>query len=284
MVDAQTLIIMMMFSCIEALRYIDTVYVNAGSIDYLQYVCFSSHNTYALNALKFVCNSENIHIIADGFTKENSIEDIFGTNFNVCCTLSRNLDIPFLYHDMLAKVLQISNILIDSKIKIISIRAICGYIQTTNENIAEQWYYNLLHGCTFISYNANTIIYQIKANNYEITDKLLQPFMFCKSDYDMDSFATVYCAVIRRLIPEHLEAAEKLADMVIRDTIRVWRRGQYHRMNSGMYPEHKEKADKIKKYAMTISISIKTILPHPSLPSLNDNTALLISELSDTTK
>ena len=169
-------------------------------------------------------------------------------------------------------------------LKIISIRAICGYIQTTNENIAEQWYYNLLHGCTFISYNANTIIYQIKANNYEITDKLLQPFMFCKSDYDMDSFATVYCAVIRRLIPEHLEAAEKLAVMVIRDTIRVWRRGQYHRMNSGMYPEHKEKADKIKKYAMTISISIKTILPHPSLPSLNDNIALLVSELSDTTK
>lgn len=282
-VDAQTLIIMMLFDCIEALCYIDTVYINAGSIDYLQHICFSSNNTCAVKTLQYVCDSDNVHIIADGFIKENSSEDIFGTNFNVCCALSRNLDIPFLYHDVLAKVLQMNKVLIDSEVRFISIRAICGYVQTKGEDAAEQWYYNLLHGCTFISCGAKTIIYQIKANSYEITDELLQPFMFCKSDYDMDSFATVYCAAIRELIPEHLESAEKLADIVIRDTIRVWRRGQYHRMYSEMYPEHKEKADRINKYAMTIGFSVSSMLPHPSLLSLSENIAVLADVLVDTT-
>lgn len=279
-VDAQTLIIMMLFGCIEALSYIDTVYINAGSIDYLQHICFSYHNTCAVKVLQYICKSDNMHIIADGFIQENSSENIFGKNFNVCCALSRNLDTPFLYHDVLAQVLQMNKVLIDPEVKFISIRAICGYVQTKGEEVAEQWYYNLLHGCTFISCGAKTIIYQIKANSYEVTDELLQPFMFCKSDYDMESFASVYCTAVRELIPEHIEAAEKLAEIVIRDTIRVWKRGQYHRMYSGTYPEHKEKADHIYKYAMTIGISISTMLPHPSLLSLSENLSTLADMLA----
>ena len=279
-VDAQTLIIMMLFDCIEALSYIDTVYINTGSIDYLQHICFSSHNTCAVKVLQYICKSDNVHIIADGFIQKNSSEDIFGTNFNVCCALSCNLDIPFLYHDVLAKILQTNNVLINPEVRFISIRAICGYVQTKGEDMAEQWYYNLLHGCTFISCGAKTIIYQIKANSYDVTDELLQPFMFCKSDYDMESFASVYCTAIRELIPEHLESAEKLADIVIRDAIRVLRRGQYHRMYSEMYPEHKEKAERINKYAMTIGISISTMLPHPSLLSLSENISVLADTLA----
>lgn len=283
-VDAQTLIIMMLFGCIEALSYIDTVYVNAGSIDYLQHICFSYHNTCAVKVLQYICKSDNVHIIADGFIQENSSEDVFGKNFNVCCALSRNLDSPFLYHDVLAKVLQMNKVLIDPDVKFISIRAICGYVQTKGEEVAEQWYYNLLHGCTFISCGAKTIIYQIKANSYEVTDELIQPFLFCKSDYDMESFASVYCTAIKELIPEHLESAEKLADIVIRDAIRVWRKGQYHRMYSEMYPEHKGKADRINKYAMAIGFSISSMLPHPSLLRLSENIAALAEVLADTTK
>ena len=100
----------------------------------------------------------------------------------------------------------------------------------------------------------------------------------------MESFASVYCTAIKELIPEHLESAEKLADIVIRDAIRVWRKGQYHRMYSEMYPEHKGKADRINKYAMTIGFSISSMLPHPSLLRLSENIAALAEVLADTTK
>lgn len=281
-VDAQTLIVMLLFDCINALDYIDSVLINAGSIDYLQQICFSSDNTYAVKALQYINNSNNISIVADGFPVESPSKDFFDNNFNICCILSQNLDIPFLYHDAFAKIIQSNTSIIHSDVRLVSIRAMCGYVQKQCEDIAEQWYYNLLKGCTFISCGANTIIYQIKSNNYEVTDELIQPFMFCKSNYDMESFASVYCTAIRELLPEHTESAEKLAEIVIQDTIRVWKRGQYYRMFSNEYPEHKEKAKRIMKYAMTIGICVSKLLPNPSLDGLREKISTLAAELADT--
>lgn len=276
-IDAQTLIIMKLFNCLEALNYVDTVYINTGSVDYLQHVCFSFKNSFVVEVLQYIEDSNNIIIIPDGFLVETSNKDIFGLNFVSCCTLSKNLNAPFLYHDTLPKILQTNTTQVDPKIKFISIRAICGYAKQKAGDIAEQWYYNLLKGCSFISFSSETILYQIRLKNYEIDDELMQPFLICKSDYDMDSFASVYFITIQNLIPEHPETAEKLAIIIINDTIRVWKRGQYHRLHSTNYTEHQEKAIQIYRYANTLKNKISKMFSNPSECLQEKLTSLSIS-------
>lgn len=41
----------------------------------------------------------------------------------------------------------------------------------------------------FISFSATTVFEQIKSNDFQVSEELLQPFLICKSDYNMQSFS-----------------------------------------------------------------------------------------------
>lgn len=94
--------------------------------------------------------------------------------------------------------------------------------------------YRLLTGCTFVSFSASTIIEQIE-NDYPVSLDAMHPFLICKSDHDMKSFADVYLQAINSLYSQNKVSAIKLAEIIIEDAFRVWRRGTTY---SAMAEEH----------------------------------------------
>lgn len=257
-IDAQTLLILEMFDCTGILDYIDSVYVNAGSVDYLQNVCFSLNCPWAIAVLNHIRNADNIIIAEDGFVGETELEEVFGRNFIICCEFAKKNNIAFLYHDAIARAVW-------QDVRFISISAICGCVHPQDNDIVEQWRYNLLSGCQFISFSENTILHQIRSSNYKVTQKLIEPFLCCNSDCDMRSFARVYCKAVYDLHEGgQYSAAEDLALIIINNTKRLLNKGQHYRAYSDVSQEYYNRAKRIIDYAAIIWGWLMFIFPQQS--------------------
>lgn len=123
--------------------------------------------------------------------------------------------------------------------------------------------YQLLKGCTFISFDADTILEQIRIHEFTVSQDFLAPFLICKSDYDMESFALVFLQAINALKSKHGDVATSLAKVVLDDAICVWRRGTYYREIAQNYNDSNahERAMRIFNYVREILVGIKEIFP-----------------------
>ena len=85
--------------------------------------------------------------------------------------------------------------------------------------------------------------------------------MFCDTACDMSSFARVYLGAIRQLLAEEYDAAVDLANIVIEDAIRIWRRGTYYRhmQMRDSISEAATKAYSIEQYVFGILRGIEDI-------------------------
>ena len=101
-------------------------------------------------------------------------------------------------------------------------------------------------------------------HEFNVSADFLSPFLICKSDYDMESFAIVYLQAIHRLNDVHEDAAISLAKIILDDTFRVWRRGTYYRETAKNYDDSQalEKATRILHYVRTVLAGIKEIFPN----------------------
>ena len=151
-----------------------------------------------------------------------------------------------------------------SGIDFISIPALCNCLGESQQGHKNQMLYRLLKGCTFISFNADTILEQIATHEFNVSTDFLSPFLICKSNYDMESFAIVYLQAISTLNNSHEGAAVSLAKIILDDAFRVWRRGTYYRETAKNYGDSKalEKAAKILYYIRTVLAGIKEIFPN----------------------
>ena len=114
----------------------------------------------------------------------------------------------------------------------------------------------------FISFSATTVFEQIKRNDFQVTEELLRPFLICKSDYDMQSFSCVYLGTIHLLKEENRTAAIALSEIVMRNTIQVWRRGTYYRETLKKMPNDgmmRTRVLSILKYVGSIIAGMKQI-------------------------
>ena len=154
------------------------------------------------------------------------------------------------------------NQLIDTKeieipdFNIVSIPTLCFAKMTTNQH-QHQIIYQLLEKCTFVPFNAITIFYQIRKNNYVIDPEQLNPFMQCNSTVDMTSFANVYLATTAMLHRRKKELAVVFAKMVIENAIKIWNRGQHYRRWESEYEEYQIKSASIKNYCKYITVGIR---------------------------
>lgn len=262
-VDAQTLIIMAYYGCLKVLQKIKCIHISYGSIATLQYCYISSESDYIVELIKWLTSTNNITYDPDGFIDEDSIPTkAFSRDFISGCNLALRNKIPFLYYDHLARKLKSAvEIGIPKEIQFISIPALCYLIERDHPNELSQMLYNLLKGCAFISFSADTIIYQISKNNYQVSKKILEPFLICKSSYDMESFAAVYLQSIYRLQKDHLDSSIVLAKIIISDASRVWRRGTHYRDMAESFSDSDamHKATAIHSYVSSIFKGVRGI-------------------------
>jgi tetratricopeptide (TPR) repeat protein len=269
-IDAQTLIVMSYYGCLPALEKIQCVYITYGSVSTLQYCFLAWGYPYITELMNWLYLAPNIIYEPDGFVDEKGILiKAFSRDFVASCNVALKKEIPFLFCDCVARKYQsVALVSISEKIEFISIPALCYYAEKDQPNQLNQMLYNLLKGCSFISFTADTIFYQIQKNNYQQIKEVMQPFLICKSTYDMNSFASVYLQAIFRLQKEYPDAAIELSEIILSDTTRIWKRGTYYRDAAKHFNDATagRKAKTINAYVRLILLGIKEI--YPSIPEM----------------
>ncbi len=264
-VDAQTLIILAHYDCLTALQCVKHLHITFSSVVTLQCQYLSWNYPQIQSLMDWLQSSNNIVYEADGFITEDEMVEFFSKDFIAGCNVARKKKIPVLYSDALVTTFQM--IAKDSPlsgIDFISIPALCNCLGESQQGHKNQMLYRLLKGCTFISFNADTILEQIATHEFNVSTDFLSPFLICKSNYDMESFAIVYLQAISTLNNSHEGAAVSLAKIILDDAFRVWRRGTYYREIAKNYGDSKalEKAAKILYYIRTVLAGIKEIFPN----------------------
>ena len=258
-VDSHTLIILSYYECLPALQSIEHIHINYGTLNTLQAYYMSADYPYIGNLLKWMEMAENIVFHQDGFIEDSLITKTLSRDFAASCAIARDNQIPLLYSDALAPACAIIPEQSTFKnIKFVSIPSLCNHYGRKHQKTKEQMLYRLVNGCTFISFSANTIIAHILENNYNISTESINPFLICKSDYDMQSFADVYLQTIHILYKNKKEVAVRLAEIIIDNAFVVWRRGTYYRMMAQKHgvDEAKTRAQAIARYVFQIATQI----------------------------
>lgn len=265
-VDAQTLVIMAVCDCLPALQMIKHVHISYSSIAVLQYFYLS--NNFGFMAIEVLMNwlsSENTVILEpDGMVDVNdTFVQGFSKDFFIGCNIAERLKIPFLCADIL--VVSLQNLMdspISKNINFITLPVLCNVFGKNQPELSSQMLYKLMQYGEFISFSATTVFEQIKRNDFQVTEELLRPFLICKSDYDMQSFSCVYLGTIHLLKEENRTAAIALSEIVMRNTIQVWRRGTYYRETLKKMPNDgmmRTRVLSILKYVGSIIAGMKQI-------------------------
>lgn len=280
-VDSLTLLIMSYFNCLDSLESLNKIYITYSSLYEIRHYYLSYGFPFIVKIMQWIETCDNILFVQDGFNDADSlITKSFSRSFIASCNTSRDYNIPFLYCDALPKTLKSFDF--DKTIfntNFISIPAICNYYEKLKGKSISQMLYKLLSGTTFISFKANTIIDIISENDYEVTENLIKPFLTCKSDYDMNSFANVYLSAIFLLKGKHLEAANSLTEIILNNAIKIWNRGQYYRFLLERNNEDlciKNKVASISNYVKTLLHGVDKIFETPT-----DNISSLTSQLKE---
>lgn len=282
-IDALTLILMAYHDCLGVLDSFEHVYVNYRSIATIQQEYLSGEYPLISDILSWLKSAENVIFEADGFIdEENQIVQLFSANFMACCNIAATVDAPFLYCDVIARKLQaLSGSGISPDVDFVSIPAVCNKFLALNPQRLSDVLYGFLKDTTFISFRPETILYQIRKQNYVVSKELIAPFMFCDTSCDMHSFANVYLAAIKELHSENLDAAYALACIILEDALRIWRKGTYYRLMEVNYPnlESVAKAEAINQYVWEVLQGIEE-----TFENMQDNLACHFNALVSVTE
>lgn len=265
-VDAQTLVIMAVCDCLPALQMIKHVHISYSSIAVLQYLYLSNNFGFmAIEVLMDWLSSENTVILEpDGMVDvNNTFVQGFSKDFFIGGSIAERLEIPFLCADIL--VVSLQNLLdspISKNIHFITLPVLCNVFGKNKPDLSSQMLYKLMQYGEFISFSAITVFERIKSNDFQVSEELLKPFLICKSDYNMQSFSGVYLGAIHLLKEENKAAAIALSEIVIKNTMQIWRRGTYYRETLKKMPNDdgvQVRAFSILKYVGSIIAGMRQI-------------------------
>lgn len=274
-VDAETLAVMAFCKCLPALGTVKRIHISYGSVLLLQNMYLSNTDgCTALNELMDWVNTNTAIVLeADGINDPSEIlAKALAPDFFASCNIATRLEIPFLCADARIPRLQSAEVsLIADDIKFITIPSLCNVFKKTMPDAADQMLYQLLKVGAFISFSADTILEQVRGCGYKVEQEVLQPFLICKSEYDMGSFARVYLEAITKLKTEHEQAAGELSQLILHDAERIWRRGTYYRESALRFEDEiaKFRANHIAYYVAEIIKGIKSIWKE-TIPALKE--------------
>lgn len=265
-VDAQTLIIMAACDCLPALQMSKHVHISYSSIAIIQN-CYLSNNfgcSFIETLMKWLSTEETIILEPDGIIDVNEVLiQGFSLDFFISCGIAERLGVPFLCADVLSIPLQNSeNSPVSKDMCFISLPVLCNAFGCIRPDLSSQMLYNLMKYGEFISFSATIMFEQIKKADFQVTEELLQPFLICKSDYDMQSFSEVYLGTICLLKKEDESAAITLSELILLNAMKVWRRGTYYRETLKKMPYDsmtRARETSIFKYVISIIAGMKQI-------------------------
>ena len=259
-VDAQTLLILSHYKCLPVLQHVKHIHIPFSTVATLQQQHLSWNTLCIQSLLDWLRTADNIIYEADGFISNNELLNIFSRDFLAGCSIAHREHYPFLYTDAFIVAFQeLANQWAFQDIDFVSIPALCN-LNLVGKKVQNQMVYNLLTGCRFISFSAETILDQIVSHDFNISADYLKPFLICRSDYDMDSFSRVYLLTIASLKRTHTNAAISFAKIILDDTFRIWRKGIYYRENRIHLQAH-ERANRISNYVRNILGGIEELFP-----------------------
>ena len=263
-VDALTLIVMNRYDCIEVLNNIKNVHICYSTISYLQSFMGTLDAQYVINILNWLKESKNTVFEIDGYKFESLSPGFFSEEFLACCNAAVIKQIPLLTVELVIKLIQQYKLeIIPKGLLTVSLPGFCYSLLENKPQELEKTLYDLLSDCKFICFRANTILSKIENQNYTIDKIALDRFFICDTTCDMISFANVYCGVINRLLKINLKAANDFTELVLKDSIRIWNRGDYYRhilitINSDD-AECLSKSESIQQYLVYLTLAIKKI-------------------------
>ena len=258
-VDALTLIVMNRYDCIEVLNNIKNVHICYSTISYLQSFMGTLDAQYVVNILNWLKESKNTVFEIDGYKFESLSPGFFSEEFLACCNAAVIKQIPLLTVEPVIKLIQ------QYKLEIlltVSLPGLCYSLLENKPQELEKTLYDLLSDCKFICFRANTILSKIESQNYIIDKISLDRFFICDTTCDMISFANVYCGVINRLFETNVKAANVFTELVLKDSIRIWKQGSYYRYLLESDPDNLEcigKSELIQQYIVYLTFAIKKI-------------------------
>lgn len=232
-VDAVTLVIMSIFGCLPALRSVGRVHICCSTVERLQnYYLANNLENNNIDALFDWMNSDgSIVYEADGIiTEEDAFTKVFSDNFCATLNVAKMRNIPYLCADSIIIELQNHSVFpVLDGVSFVTIPSVCEVFKEQDPDASARMLYDLLKVGSFVSFSAETILTIIKQENYNVSEKLMDPFLICKSDYDMKSFANVYLNAIQLLRNEHPAEAEELSGIILRNALKIWRRGSFYK-------------------------------------------------------
>ena len=263
-VDALTLIVMNRYDCLGVLNHIRNIHICYSTISYLQYFIGGTDAHYVVNILKWLEETKNVIFESDGYKFDSLYPEFFSEEFLACCNAAVIKQIPLLTVEPVIKLIQQYNLeIIPKGLLMVSLPGLCYRVLENKPQELEKTLYDLLSDCKFICFRANTILSKIENQNYTIDKIALDRFFICDTTCDMISFANVYCGVINRLLKINLKAANDFTELVLKDSIRIWNRGDYYRhilitINSDD-AECLSKSESIQQYLVYLTLAIKKI-------------------------
>ena len=232
-VDAITLVIMAVFRCLPALRAVGRIHICCSTVDKLQdyYLANDLENNNIDALFDWINSDESIVFEADGvITEEDAFTKVFSDNFCATLNVAKMRNIPYLCADSIMIKLQHHSVFpVLDGVNFVTIPSVCEVFKEQDPDFSARMLYDLLQVGSFVSFSAETILTIIKQENYNVSEELMDPFLICKSDYDMKSFANVYLNAIQVLREEHHAEAEELSRIILRNALKILRRGSFYR-------------------------------------------------------
>ena len=255
-IDAVTLVVLQYYDCIDVIQEIENVHICYSTLErLLENYQTTSNAGYVAKIIEWLRTATNIIWEPDGYMFESSLSGLIPIEYIVCCRVAAQKQIPLLSIEPAVQILSLA----EEQRSFVDIKAICpvtlGFdVFADKPERLSNYLYKLLENCTFISFTADTIYQQIKANNFSVNNDALSRFFICKAVYDMISFKNVYMTTITMLIYDHYHEAVEFASLVLDNALVIWRRGSYDRDMAKRFDnvESKVKATSVNQYLILL--------------------------------
>lgn len=229
LVDALTLIVLQQYGCFGLLKKIPRIHICYATICELQKYYPTLDFIYVKDILSWLSSADNIIWEQNGFAVETDLSSIFSNEYLVCCHVASRANVPLLTIEPNIEVLCADKANgAFTGLQTVGLVSLCYHFLEEFPNEAQQGLYQLLEHCSFVNFNANTIITRIKNDGNTIIADSLSRFFFCNTSCDMMSFAHVYLGTVKYLITQDKAAAIDFVELLLNDANKIWRRCSHY--------------------------------------------------------
>lgn len=229
LVDALTLIVLQQYGCFGLLKKIPRIHICYATICELQEYYPTLDFIYVKDILSWLSSADNIIWEQNGFAVETDLSSIFSNEYLVCCHVASRANVPLLTIEPNIEVLCADKANgAFTGLQTVGLVSLCYHFLEEFPNEAQQGLYQLLEHCSFVNFNANTIITRIKNDGNTIIADSLSRFFFCNTSCDMMSFAHVYLGTVKYLITQDKAAAIDFVELLLNDANKIWRRCSHY--------------------------------------------------------